>query len=353
MDHVDVLIVGAGLSGIGAAYHLQKSCPEKHYLILEGRESIGGTWDLFRYPGVRSDSDMYTLGYDFKPWVNAKAIADGPSILDYVKETAVENGIDQHILYRQRVSGASWQEDRWVVSFSDSITGKSSEVSCNFLFLCSGYYDYQAGYTPTFPGRERFPGPVVHPQQWTDDIDYVGKRVIVIGSGATAMTLVPEMSKAASHVTMLQRSPTYVVSAPSEDPFAQRLQRRLPSRLAYWIIRWKCILGGLFFYSYSRRNPEKVKRAIINMVKQQVGTECDVRKHFTPTYNPWDQRLCLVPDADLFKSIRSGKVSVVTDEVACFTETGVRLVSGEELAADLIVTPQALNSRWPAISILL
>jgi monooxygenase len=347
IEHFDVLIVGAGLSGISAGYHLQTRCPERSYAILEGRESIGGTWDLFRYPGIRSDSDMYTLGYSFQPWEDAKAIADGPAILKYVRDTAVAYGIDRRIRFRHRVKRASWSsaQARWTVEAERGDTAETVRLSCGFVFMCSGYYDYEAGYTPQFPGAERFAGRIVHPQKWTDDVDYAGKRVVVIGSGATAVTLVPEMAKTAAHVTMLQRSPTYVVARPSEDAMANRLRRYLPSKLAYGITRWKRVLLGMYFYRLCRRDPERAKRLIRQGVSAFLGPQYDVDTHFAPRYNPWTQRLCLVPDGDLFRAIRQGRATVVTDRIETFTQTGIRLQSGAELEADLIVTATGLNLK--------
>ena len=345
--HLDVLIVGAGLSGIGAAYHLQTKCPRRTYAILEGRERLGGTWDLFRYPGIRSDSDMYTLGYSFRPWTNAKAIADGPSILAYVRETAEAYGIEKKIRYQHRVTRASWStaEARWTVDVLDGASGETVRFSCSFLFACAGYYDYDEGYTPDIAGRERFTGRVVHPQKWTPDIDYEGKQVVVIGSGATAMTLVPELSKKAAHVTMLQRSPTYIMSAPESDKIANWLRARLPSKAAYAITRWKNVTLGMAFYQYCRRFPAGAKKLLVGQVKKALrGSAEDA--HFTPTYNPWDQRLCLVPDGDLFKSMRDGHVSVVTDQIESFTETGLRLKSGQDLPADLVVTATGLKLKF-------
>jgi cation diffusion facilitator CzcD-associated flavoprotein CzcO len=345
--HFDVLIVGAGLSGIGAACHLQKDCPGRSYAILEGRAASGGTWDLFRYPGIRSDSDMYTLGYAFKPWEQAKAIADGPSILQYIRDTAREHGVERHIRYGHKVVSAAWStaQARWLVEVQRLVDGRSerTSLSCNFLFMCSGYYRYDQGYTPEFEGRERFQGRVVHPQHWTPDVDYAGKRVVVIGSGATAVTLVPELAKQAAHVTMLQRSPTYVVSRPSEDALANAMRRFLPSRLAYGLTRWRRVLLGMYVYRLSRRQPGKLKRLLLNGVRMWLGPDYDLDKHFTPRYNPWDQRLCLVPDGDLFHALRAGRASVVTDEIARFTEGGILLKSGAELPADLIVTATGLN----------
>ena len=341
-EHFDVVIVGAGLSGIGAGYHLQANCPDRSYVILEGRDAIGGTWDLFRYPGIRSDSDMFTLGYAFKPWTQAKAIADGPSILNYVRETAREHGIDQHIRFNTQVKGASWstEDAAWTVEVEKD--GKRSQVTANFLFLCGGYYSYAGGYTPEFPGVESFKGQLVHPQKWTPDIDHAGKKVVVIGSGATAVTLVPEMAKTAAHVTMLQRSPTYVVAAPGEDKQANWLRTKLPAKLAYAITRWRKVLFGMVFYNYARKQPAKVKAGIIEMVRKEMGPDYDVATHFTPTYNPWDQRICLVPDADLFTALKSGKAEVVTDHIETFTETGIKLKSGKLLEADIVVSATGL-----------
>ena len=342
-DHFDVLIVGAGLSGIGAAWHLQANCPERSYAILEGREAIGGTWDLFRYPGIRSDSDMYTLGYAFKPWREAKAIADGPSILKYVRDTARENDIEQHIRFSHLVKSASWssQDATWTVEAA--VGGKTRQLTCSFLFLCGGYYSYAGGYTPDFPGAASFKGQIVHPQTWPEDLDYAGKQVVVIGSGATAVTLVPEMAKTAAHVTMLQRSPTYVVSRPAEDALANSLRKWLPAMAAYNIIRWRNVLFGMWFFRLARNKADVVKKNIIDMVTQQLGPDYDVATHFTPRYNPWDQRLCLVPDSDLFEAIKADRASVVTDHIESFTAKGIRLKSGETLPADIIVTATGLT----------
>ena len=343
IEHFDVLIIGAGLSGIGAAVHLQKHCPHRTYAILEGRERMGGTWDLFRYPGVRSDSDMYTLGYSFKPWEEAKAIADGPSILKYVKDTARDYGIEPKIRYGHQVRRASWStaDACWTVEAQSA--GAIIRISCNFLFLCGGYYSYAEGYTPEFAGLARFKGRIVHPQKWTEDIDYAGKRVVVIGSGATAITLVPEMAKLAAHVTMLQRSPTYVVARPSEDGMANWMRKHFPAMLAYGITRWKRVLLQMYFFTLCRRKPERVKELIRGGVRAYLGPDYDVDKHFTPRYNPWKQRMCLVPDADFFMAIRKKSASVVTDQIETFTETGIKLASGEQLEADLIVTATGLN----------
>ncbi len=343
MEHFDVMIVGAGLSGIGAAYHLKTNCPSKTYVVLEGRDAIGGTWDLFRYPGIRSDSDMYTLGYAFKPWREAKAIADGPSIRSYVRTTASENGIDKHIRYHHQVKRASWSSEtaRWTVEAESA--GGIARFTCNFLFMCAGYYAYSGGYTPEFSGAESFAGQIVHPQKWPEDLDYTGKKVVVIGSGATAVTLVPEMAKQAAHVTMLQRSPTYVVSRPAEDSMANWLRAKLPPMLAYGITRWRNVLFGMLFFRLARKNPEKTKQNLIGMVKKELGPDYDVATHFTPRYNPWDQRLCLVPDSDLFNALKDGSASVVTAEIERFTPKGIALKSGQELEADIIVTATGLK----------
>jgi monooxygenase len=344
-EHLDVLIVGAGLSGIGAGHHLQTRCPGKTYAILEARDAIGGTWDLFRYPGIRSDSDMYTLGYAFRPWEDAKAIADGPSILDYVRETAREHGIDRRIRFGHRVVRTEWSsaDARWTVHAERTDTGETVRITCAFLFSCTGYYRYDQGYLPEFPGSERFAGRIVHPQHWTGDVDYAGKRVVVIGSGATAVTLVPAMAGSAEHVTMLQRSPSYVVTLPGRDALADRLRRVLPAKAVYSIVRWKNVLMTLLFYQASRRWPRRMSRLIRKGVRSQLPEGFDVDTHFNPRYDPWDQRVCLVPDGDLFESISAGRASIVTGELETFTETGVRLTSGEELPADLIVTATGLN----------
>jgi len=345
MEHLDVLIVGAGISGIGAAYHLQTRCPRRTYAILEGRDNLGGTWDLFRYPGIRSDSDMHTLGYRFRPWEDRKAIADGPAILRYLADTASDNGIDRHIRFGHYVKSVSWSSEdaRWTVTLWQKETGEDTQMTCGFLYMCTGYYDYEKGYTPEFAGRERFEGEIVHPQKWSDDVEYEGKRVVVIGSGATAVTLVPELAKKAAHVTMLQRSPSYILSVPEEDAIALALRRRLPPKVAYGVTRWKNVLMSLALFGASRRAPSGMKRLLIGGVKKALGPDYDVDKHFTPHYEPWDQRLCLVPDGDLFHAIREGRASVVTDHIETFTEKGIRLRSGEELDADLIVTATGLN----------
>ena len=347
-DHVDVLVVGAGLSGIGAGYYLQTKCPQKTFTILEGRHALGGTWDLFRYPGVRSDSDMYTLGYQFRPWPGAQSIADGPSILEYVRDTAKVYGIDKKIRFNHRLRKASWSSDdkQWSVE-AVSPNGRLFNMTCKFIYLCTGYYDYESGYTPEFEGIENYEGKVVHPQKWPHDLDYDGARVVVIGSGATAVTLVPAMAEKAAHVTMLQRSPTYIVNLPSRDKIAMWLKKHLPEKTAYGITRWKNVFISLGFYGLARVNPSFFKNMVAKGVRNQLGPEYDL-KHFTPSYNPWDQRLCLVPDADLFNSIRAGKASVVTDHIDRFTQRGIRLKSGKEIEADIIVTATGLKMKLMA-----
>jgi monooxygenase len=345
MEHLDVLIVGAGLSGVGAACHLQANCPDKSFAVVEARESIGGTWDLFRYPGIRSDSDMFTLGYSFKPWTAAKAIADGPTILDYIRETADEHGVTDTIRFRHKVVGARWStpDARWTVDLERGDAGERVTLTCDFLLMCAGYYRYDEGYTPDFPGTETFGGTIVHPQHWPDDLDYAGKRVVVIGSGATAVTLVPSLAETAAHVTMLQRSPTYIVSLPARDPIADALRKALPAKLAYPIVRWKNVLLAMFSYQLSKRRPKLMKAIIRKGLEKSLPAGFDIDTHFTPRYDPWDQRLCLVPDGDLFHAISQGKASVVTDVIESFTETGLRLCSGETIDADIVVTATGLN----------
>jgi monooxygenase len=337
---VDVLVVGAGLSGIGAACHLEERLPGTSYVVLEARETSGGTWDLFRYPGVRSDSDMYTLGYRFRPWTDARSIADGPSILRYVRETAEAYGVEDNIRYRQRVVSASWSSDaaRWTVR-----TETGDVYTCGFLWCCSGYYRYDAGYSPDFEGVDSFAGTVVHPQHWPADLDVSGRRVVVIGSGATAVTLVPSLAEAGAHVTMLQRSPTYVLSVPGVDPAAAWLREHLPPRAASFLTRWKNVLVTSGFYQLSRRRPDYVRRLVRKGVASQLPDGFDVDAHFEPAYDPWDQRMCFVPDGDLFKAIRNGDVEVVTDHIERFTPSGLRLTSGRELEADVVVTATGLQ----------
>jgi cation diffusion facilitator CzcD-associated flavoprotein CzcO len=344
-EHVDVLIVGAGISGICAGYHVQDKCPGKSYAILEARGTMSGTWDLFRYPGVRSDSDMYTLGFRFRPWPDAKTIADGPAIREYVEETAAMYGIDEKIRFHHRVTRAEWstEDARWTITAERTDTGEEVQLTCGFFFLCSGYYRYDEGFMPDFAGTDRFAGPIVHPQHWPQDIDYEDKRVVVIGSGATAVTLVPAMAKQARHVTMLQRSPSYVVSLPGEDPIAKLLRRVLPAKLVYPIVRWKNVLMVTFSFQLSRRRPKIAKALIRKGVERRLPPDYAIDPHFKPRYNPWDQRMCLVPDGDLFDAICDGSASIVTDNIDTFTERGINLASGGELEADLVVTATGLN----------
>ncbi len=344
MDYVDVVVVGAGISGIGAAYHLKTRCPNKSFAVVEARERLGGTWDLFRYPGIRSDSDMFTLGYSFKPWTQAKAIADGPSILKYLNETVDAFDLRDRIRFGVRVTAARWNSEtsRWTVDLVEA--GAARQMQCNFLFMCTGYYSYARGHRPHFDGEESFSGPIVEPQFWPADLDYAGKQVVVIGSGATAVTLVPAMAGAAAKVTMLQRSPTWVVSRPGEDALANRLRRLLPGKLAYALIRWRNVLMQMWFYGQARKKPEKARKALLDMAKAELGAET-VEAHFTPRYNPWDQRLCLIPDADLFAAIRQGRAEVVTDHIDRFVSDGILLKSGRTLAADVIVAATGLDMQ--------
>ncbi|MCX4242152.1 flavin-containing monooxygenase [Paraliomyxa miuraensis] len=342
-EHFDVVIVGAGISGISAACHLQERCPDRTFVIFEGRPRLGGTWDLFRYPGIRSDSDMYTLGFRFEPWKEQEAIADGDAILKYLHHTVNKHGLQPRMRFEHRVVHASWSsaEARWTLEVTHG--DERVRVTCGFLFMCSGYYDYEQGHAPRFPGAERFAGTLVHPQHWPQDLDYAGKRIVVIGSGATAVTLVPELSKQAAHVTMLQRSPTYILSRPRNDAVANLLRRVLPRGLAYDVTRWKNVLVSLGFYELSRRAPRRVAKVLIEGVRRALPAGYDVQTHFTPHYDPWDQRLCLVPDGDLFEAIESRRASVVTDHIECFTEHGILLRSGQELPADIIVTATGLK----------
>jgi cation diffusion facilitator CzcD-associated flavoprotein CzcO len=352
-EHLDVLIIGAGLSGIGAAWHLQAMCPGRRYAIFESRGAMGGTWDLFRYPGIRSDSDMFTLGYRFHPWNDPKAIADGPSIKAYIEETARTYGIDRHIRYHHRIVGASWSSPaaRWTVDMDVGGDGgpiTRQRVTCGFLYSCMGYYDYERGYRPDFPGEDRFAGRIIHPQHWPEGLDYAGQRVVVIGSGATAVTLVPAMLEgpgAAAHVTMLQRSPTYVAELPSEDAIANALRRILPSGVAYALSRWKNILRSMAYFVLARERPAFFKKVLRDAAREALGKDFDVDTHFTPPYEPWDERLCIVPDGDLFRVLRHGNASIVTDRIATFDETGITLASGQHLDADLVVSATGLNVR--------
>ncbi len=348
-NHFDVLIIGAGLSGIGAAHYVQNRCPERSYAILEMREAIGGTWDLFRYPGIRSDSDMYTLGYAFRPWKQAKAIADGSSILDYIRQTAIDEGIDKKIQFNRKLVSANWSSKGKVWNIETVSTNKETKTettihySCNFLLFCSGYYNYDEGYTPDFEGIKDFEGQIIHPQKWTSDIDYKNKKVVVIGSGATAVTLVPELAKKAELVTMLQRSPTYIVSQPSKDKVADFFRKIFPSKIAYELNRWKNVLFGLFFYKLSMKRPNFVKKYIKKQTRKQLGKNYDIDTHFTPKYDPWKQRLCLVPDNDLFNSINEKKAQIITDNIEKFTKKGILLHSGKELETDFVVTATGLK----------
>jgi monooxygenase len=339
-EHVDVLIVGAGLSGVGAACRLRERLPGKSFAVLEARDTIGGTWDLFRYPGIRSDSDMFTLGYPFRPWKDAKAIADGPSILAYIRSTAAAFGVTEHIRFGHRVVRASWSspDALWTVS-----TAHGATFTCRFLYLCSGYYSYESGHVVDFPGRVEFRGEVVHPQHWPASLDYAGRRVVVIGSGATAVTLVPALASRASHVTMLQRSPSYIVARPGHDSLADRIRALLPEKLAHRLVRGKNVVTGMLYFQLMRRVPGRAAEALRKRVAAQLPASIPVDPHFVPSYDPWDQRLCLVPDADLFRALRSGKADIVTDRISRFTPSGVALESGRSLEADIIVTATGLR----------
>ena len=344
-SEVDVLIIGAGISGIGTAYHLQKHCSTKSYAVIEARSDVGGTWDLFRYPGIRSDSDMFTFGFNFKPWRSPKAISPGQDIKDYISEAATENGINKHILFEHKVVAANWDSPsaKWHTEIRNLKTGESCRYISGFFFSGAGYYNYENGYTPDFKGVENFSGEVIHPQHWPKNLDYAGKNVIIIGSGATAVTIVPAMATMAGHVTMLQRSPTYIASRPEQDAFANVMRRYLPAKLAYSLSRWNKILQGMFMFSMARRHPESAKKAIRDGVIDALGEDYPVDEHFKPSYQPWDQRACLVPDGDLFNAIKNGSASVVTEHIDTFTATGIKLQSGEELTADIIVTATGLN----------
>jgi monooxygenase len=343
-EHVDVLIVGAGLSGVGAGCRLQQRCPGKTFAIVEARGTIGGTWDLFRFPGIRSDSDMFTLSYPFRPWAGAQAIVSGAEILEYVRATAREHGIDRRIRFHHRVVAAewSWDDARWTVEIERTDGGDTVHMTCGFLFTCTGYYRYDEGYTPGFAGVERFRGQVAHPQFWTDDIDYAGKRVVVIGSGATAVTMIPALAERAAHVTMLQRSPSYILSVPAVDHIAGALGRVLPARLVSPVIRWKNMRLALAIYGFSRRRPEAMRGLIRRALQRRLPPGFDIDTHFKPRYEPWDQRMCFVPDGDLFDAITAGRASVVTDRIETLTENGLALTSGAELEADVIVTATGL-----------
>ncbi len=342
---VDVLILGAGLSGIGTACHLVRSCPDKTFQILESREVSGGTWDLFRYPNIRSDSDMFTLGWSFEPWTGEKAVADGADILNYIRSTATKYGVDRRITYSRRGVGASWSTDDqlWTVDVSHTDTGETSQITCRFLAACVGYYRYEEGHKPDFAGEENFSGTIVHPQHWPEDLDVTGKKVVVIGSGATAVTLVPALAKSASHVVMLQRSPTYVAARPDVDAFANKLRKILPAMAAYRIVRWKNVVLSTLMFQIARRRPDKVKTALKDAAVELLPEGYAVDVHFNPSYNPWDQRLCLVPNGDLFQAISDGRVEVVTDTIDTFTTSGIALNSGRTLDADVVVTATGLE----------
>jgi cation diffusion facilitator CzcD-associated flavoprotein CzcO len=344
-EHLDVLIIGAGLSGIAAAHYVRTDCPWASFAVLEARSALGGTWDLFRYPGIRSDSDMYTLGYSFRPWKRPEAIAEGGAILDYLNETAAEEGIDRHIRFDTKVVSADWNsaDAHWTVTVEDAATGQQSALTCNFYLSCTGYYRYDHGYEPEFPGRERFAGPFVHPQHWPEDLDAAGKRVVVIGSGATAVTLVPALARLGASVTMLQRSPTYIASVPQRNPLAALLRKTLPARRQDAAIRWAIALGGQGFYRLSKRRPEVVKKILRRRLERELPPGYDVDRHFTPRYNPWDERLCAVPDGDLFAAISDGSATVVTDTIDSITSTGIALQSGAHLDADIIVSATGLD----------
>ncbi|RZO27423.1 MAG: NAD(P)/FAD-dependent oxidoreductase [SAR86 cluster bacterium] len=341
--HKDVIVVGAGISGIAAGYNLKKSCPNKSFSILEGRNDIGGTWDLFRYPGIRSDSDMHTLGYRFKPWIHDKSIADGPSILEYLNETIDENDLRNNILLNHNVNSANWNSDKsiWELEIIEKDLPKN--MTCNFLFLCGGYFSYSKPHMPSFKNQEKFEGQLIHPQFWNNKIDYSNKKIIVIGSGATAITLVPAIAEKAKHVVMLQRSPSYVVSRPSEDSINKFLRKFLPIKVTYFLIRWKNILWQSYTFFLAKKFPKKIKEGILELLKDELGPEYNIQKHFTPSYKPWDQRMCLVPDSDLFKAINTNKASVVTDKVKQFESDGILLKSGEKITADIIITATGIE----------
>ena len=345
VEHLDVLIVGAGISGIGAAYYLQRDHPQRSFALLEARAATGGTWDLFRYPGIRSDSDLHTFGYEFKPWRDEQSIASADRILAYLRETAAEHDIEGRVRLNSRVVSASWSsaEARWTVDVERTDTGGSTTLTCTWLFCAGGYYRYDEGFTPRFEGRERFAGQIVHPQAWPEDLDTTGKQVVVIGSGATAVTLVPALAGTAGHVTMLQRTPSYVLPVPAEDRLANRLRRLLGEERAYPLIRRKNIAKGRLIWRFCQRHPDRARKLIRWVNTKHLPEGYPVDEHFNPPYGPWDQRLCAVPNGDLFRAIREGTAEVVTDRIATFTEHGVQLESGRELAADVIVTATGLN----------
>ncbi|MFT6011613.1 MAG: monooxygenase [Candidatus Azotimanducaceae bacterium] len=348
IESIDVLIIGAGLSGIGAACQLRRNCPDHSFMILESRAASGGTWDLFRYPGIRSDSDMYTYGYGFRPWRDKSSIADGDKILRYIREAAAEYDVEQHIRYQRKVVAASWStaDKRWQITAECGDTGEQVTISCRFIFSCSGYYDYEQGYTPEFAGIDDFKGLVIHPQHWPDGLDYCGKHVIVVGSGATAVTLVPAMSKDTASLVMLQRTPTYIAEVPAEDAMAEKLRKWMPYDWASRLTRWKKVLFQIYIYNLSRRKPQALRKLLLGQVRQALGTDYDVATHFTPNYNPWDQRLCAVPDGDMFTAIREGRAEVVTDHIDKFNSNGIRLKSGKQLEADIVILATGLNLKF-------
>jgi monooxygenase len=347
-EHVDVLVIGAGISGISAAHHLQTQCPDKSFLILEGRDSIGGTWDLFKYPGIRSDSDMYTLGFSFRPWRDPKAIADGPSIMSYLHGAVEDDGLHDKIRFGRKVVNAQWssQAAQWTLTVLNTQSQSEEVFTCNFVHMCTGYYNYEQGHRPAFPGEKNFKGPVIHPQFWPEDLDYENKNVVVIGSGATAVTLVPAMAEKAAKVTMLQRSPTYIVSMPAENTLANWARRNLPAKLAYGLTRWRNVLLNRVMFWYCRRYPDKAKKLLLKGVRAELPKGFDIEKHLTPHYNVWDQRVCLAPDGDFFAALRAGTADIVTDHIECFTKRGVKVKSGAEIDADIIVSATGLDLKF-------
>jgi len=341
--HKNVIVIGAGISGIAAGYNLKKSCPNKSFAILEGREGLGGTWDLFKYPGIRSDSDMHTLGYRFKPWIHDKSIADGPSILEYLNETVDENNLKKDILLNHKVKSANWNSDKSLWELEINNKDQLVNMTCDFLFLCGGYFSYSKPHMPSFINQEKFEGQIIHPQFWNNQLDYINKKVVVIGSGATAITLVPAIAEKAKHVVMLQRSPSYVVSRPSEDAINRFLRKFLPIKFTYFLIRWKNILWQSYTFFLARKFPERIKKGILDLLKDELGSDFDIKKHFTPSYKPWDQRMCLVPDSDLFSAIKNDKASVVTDKVKQFESDGILLESGIKITTDIIITATGIE----------
>ena len=347
-ESVDVLIIGAGLAGIGGACQLRRQCPDRTFTVLESRAVSGGTWDLFRYPGIRSDSDMYTYSYSFKPWRDKSTIADGHKILSYIREAAADYDVEQHIRYQHKVVAANWSDvdKRWHVTARRGDTAERVTISCKFVFNCTGYYDYEQGYTPAFAGMDDFNGQVLHAQHWPEDLDYHDKRVIVVGSGATAVTLVPTLSKDTASLVMLQRTPTYIATVPSEDPLAKKLRKWLPESWTFRLTRWKKVLFQIYVYKLSRKRPDDLRRFMLGQVRQALGPDYDIKTHFTPPYNPWDQRLCAVPDGDMFKAIKQGRAEVITDHIERFNKTGIALKSGAQLDADIVILATGLNLQF-------